>query len=265
MVAGRTEFSRFVFVDECSTNTSLRPLYAWSRRGERALCSAPRNWGPNVTLLASITLSGMGPSLAVEGVGMTLPPASIDLPLNISFPLHHRPSLRVSARGRGLPTTSPDAWMLIEAINIGHAVVRIEGIRASFIYTSFPMEVIFGAMTMMFELRELDGAPQPPCELRPGEHFAWTVRLDQLREPMAREETSLGPHSRFFDLRTREDVERWIGRGRLSKGLGNTVARMSHRRLAVALRDDQDGLHKAKVRWEPPDDARPIYQSVVLR
>lgn len=67
MIAGRTSPSRFVFVDECSTNTSLRPLYAWSRRGERALCSAPRNWGPNVTLISSMTLSGIGPSLAVEG------------------------------------------------------------------------------------------------------------------------------------------------------------------------------------------------------
>ena len=68
MVAARTAASRFVCVDECSTNTSLRRLYAWSRRGERARCfRAPRNWGPNVTLLASMTLSGMGPSLAVEG------------------------------------------------------------------------------------------------------------------------------------------------------------------------------------------------------
>ena len=42
LVAGRIEANRFVFVDECSTNTSLRPLYAWSRRGERAPCSTPR-------------------------------------------------------------------------------------------------------------------------------------------------------------------------------------------------------------------------------
>jgi transposase len=27
----------------------------------------PRNWGPNVTLISSMSLSGMGPSLAVEG------------------------------------------------------------------------------------------------------------------------------------------------------------------------------------------------------
>jgi transposase len=67
LVAGRVESRRFVFVDECSTNTSLTPLYAWSRRGERARCSTPRNWGANVTLLSSMSLRGIGPSLAVEG------------------------------------------------------------------------------------------------------------------------------------------------------------------------------------------------------
>ena len=54
MVAREISPERLVFVDECSTNTSLAPLYAWSRRGERALCSLPRNWGANVTLLASM-------------------------------------------------------------------------------------------------------------------------------------------------------------------------------------------------------------------
>jgi transposase len=56
-----------VFVDEMGTNVSLAPLYAWSRRGERAFGSAPRNWGKNVTLLSSITAEGLGASLAVEG------------------------------------------------------------------------------------------------------------------------------------------------------------------------------------------------------
>jgi len=48
-------------------NVSLSPLYAWSRKGERAFGSAPRNWGKNVTLLASIAAGGVGPCLAVEG------------------------------------------------------------------------------------------------------------------------------------------------------------------------------------------------------
>jgi hypothetical protein len=61
------EAGRFVFVDEMGTNTSLSPLYGWTRRGRRAYLEAPRNWGANVTLLSSMSLEGMGPSLAVEG------------------------------------------------------------------------------------------------------------------------------------------------------------------------------------------------------
>jgi hypothetical protein len=67
-VAGHiVDARRLVFVDEMGSNTSLTPLYAWSRRGERALAKVPRNWGANVTLLASMSAEGMGPSLAVEG------------------------------------------------------------------------------------------------------------------------------------------------------------------------------------------------------
>ena len=69
MVAGEAgiDAERLVFVDEMGTNTSLFPLYAWLRRGERAFASVPRNWGANVTLLASMSAEGMGPCLAVEG------------------------------------------------------------------------------------------------------------------------------------------------------------------------------------------------------
>ncbi len=66
-VAREIATERLVFVDEVGTNTSLHPLYAWSPKGERARCSAPRNGGPNTTLLASMTAEGMGPCLAVEG------------------------------------------------------------------------------------------------------------------------------------------------------------------------------------------------------
>ena len=67
LVAGGIDARRLVFVDEMGANVSLSPLYAWSRRGERAFGSAPRNWGKNITLLASITAEGTGPCLAVEG------------------------------------------------------------------------------------------------------------------------------------------------------------------------------------------------------
>ena len=67
MVAASTNPERLVFVDEMGTNTSLTPQYAWSRRAERAHARVPRNWGANVTLLASLSVGGMGPCLAVEG------------------------------------------------------------------------------------------------------------------------------------------------------------------------------------------------------
>jgi hypothetical protein len=68
LVAGEISTERLVFVDEMGSNTSLAPLYGWSPKGERAACSAPRNWGANVTLLASMSAKGMGPCLAVEGL-----------------------------------------------------------------------------------------------------------------------------------------------------------------------------------------------------
>jgi transposase len=67
MVSEEVDPQQFVFVDEMGTNTSLSVLRAWSRRGQRAYCSVPRNRGPNTTLLSSMTMEGMGPSLAVEG------------------------------------------------------------------------------------------------------------------------------------------------------------------------------------------------------
>ncbi len=67
MVAQGGDPARLVFVDEMGANTSLHPLYAWARRGERAHCAVPRNRGKNTTLLSSMSVEGMGPSLAVEG------------------------------------------------------------------------------------------------------------------------------------------------------------------------------------------------------
>jgi transposase len=68
MVISSIEPERFVFVDECSSNTSLAPLYGWAPKGERAHQKAPRNWGKNITLLSSISKErGMRASLVVEG------------------------------------------------------------------------------------------------------------------------------------------------------------------------------------------------------
>jgi hypothetical protein len=68
----RTELSKvdarlLVFVDECGTNTSLAPLYAYAPKGSRAHGKVPRNRGKNTTLIASMTISGMGEAMAFEG------------------------------------------------------------------------------------------------------------------------------------------------------------------------------------------------------
>jgi transposase len=67
MVSGELCAKRLVFVDEMGSNTSLHELYAYSPRGQRAYCSVARNRGKNTTLLSSMSLSGMGPSMVVEG------------------------------------------------------------------------------------------------------------------------------------------------------------------------------------------------------
>jgi transposase len=59
---------KLVFVDECGTNISLTTLYARAPKGERALGKAPRNWGKNLTLIASLSLEGLSQrNMVVEG------------------------------------------------------------------------------------------------------------------------------------------------------------------------------------------------------
>ncbi len=147
LVAGRVEAGRFVFVDECSTNTSLTRLYAWSRRGERARCSIPRNWGPNVTLLSSMSVEGMGPSLAVEGsttrevfeaylermLGPALEKGQVVVMDNLSA--HKGPRVRELIKERGcellyLPPYSPDLNPIEEAFSKIKSLLRKAGARS---------------------------------------------------------------------------------------------------------------------------------------
>ena len=67
MVAEQVEAKRLIFVDEMGTNTSLSSAYAWAPKGQRAHCLVPRNRGANTTVLSSMSMEGMGPSLTVEG------------------------------------------------------------------------------------------------------------------------------------------------------------------------------------------------------
>jgi hypothetical protein len=45
----------------------MAPIYGYAPKGERLRLRVPRRRGKNTTLLSSMTLCGMGPSLALEG------------------------------------------------------------------------------------------------------------------------------------------------------------------------------------------------------
>jgi transposase len=141
LVVGRLDGRRFVFVDECSTNTSLSPIYGWSRRGSRVSFEVPRNWGANVTLVSSMSLEGMGPSMAVEGpttrevfeayiervLAPSLKPAQIVVMDNLSS--HKGSRVRELIEGRGceliyLPPYSPDLNPIEEAFAKIKALLR---------------------------------------------------------------------------------------------------------------------------------------------
>jgi transposase len=67
MVAATVAPEKLVFVDECGTHTSLSPIYGYTPKGERLRLGVPRGRGKNTTVISSMTLEGMGPTLAVEG------------------------------------------------------------------------------------------------------------------------------------------------------------------------------------------------------
>ena len=140
-VSGRLEARRFVFVDEMGTNTSLSPLYGWSKVGERLRAKVPRNWGKNVTLISSITTEGMGPSLAVEGpttrdvfdlyvekvLAPRLSPGEVVVMDNLSS--HKGPKVRRLIEGRRcnllyLPPYSPDLNPIEEAFSKAKSILR---------------------------------------------------------------------------------------------------------------------------------------------
>ena len=146
MVAEKTEGRRLVFVDEIGSNTALAPLYAWVPKGERALCSTPRNRGKNTTLLSSISLEGMGSSLVVEGstnkmlfetyIERVLCPHLEDGQVVVmdNLSAHKGDRVRELIEGRGcelvyLPAYSPDFNPIEEAFSKIKSILRKIGAR----------------------------------------------------------------------------------------------------------------------------------------
>jgi transposase len=125
----------------------VRPLRVGAQRTQSVLSSAAQ-LGANVTLLSSMTHSGMGPSLAVEGpttrevfeaylekiLAPELLPGQIVLMDNLSS--HKGPRVRELLEGRGyellylLPPYSPDLNPIEEAFAKIKALLRRVGARA---------------------------------------------------------------------------------------------------------------------------------------
>lgn len=141
-----------VFLDETGTNTAMSQRYARAPRGERANGSAPRNHGPNTTLLACLTRTGMGPALLVEGATTTevftayvehvlvpwLRPGQIVILDNLSAHTSDRVSRLIEAAGcqvRFLPAYSPD----FSPIEWAFSTLKI-GLRAAMARTRDALE-----------------------------------------------------------------------------------------------------------------------------
>lgn len=63
--------SAWVWLDETGSHLGYTPRYARAPRGERARASAPRNSGENKTVVAALTLAGIGPTLRFDGAMTT--------------------------------------------------------------------------------------------------------------------------------------------------------------------------------------------------
>ncbi len=66
-LVSRFDVRRLVFVDESGTHISMDRLRSRAPKGERAYGKVPKNRGKNLTLIASMSLYGMGESMCVEG------------------------------------------------------------------------------------------------------------------------------------------------------------------------------------------------------
>jgi transposase len=63
----RLDPAQVIVLDETSTPTRLTPLRARAPRGQRAVGTVPRGRWESVTLLATMSLAGMGPSIQFAG------------------------------------------------------------------------------------------------------------------------------------------------------------------------------------------------------
>lgn len=135
-----------MFVDESGTHIALTPRYARAPRGERAYGAVPRSWGENVTLLAALTPTGLGPAMTVAGatdalvfeayVREALAPALVpgQTVVLANLGAHKGPRIRQLIEARGcrllfLPAYSPDFAPIELAFSKVKEVLRRAGAR----------------------------------------------------------------------------------------------------------------------------------------
>lgn len=61
------DLSRFKFLDEAGSNLAMTRLYGRAARGERVVETVPQNYGENITMLASLSLSGIEAPMTING------------------------------------------------------------------------------------------------------------------------------------------------------------------------------------------------------
>jgi len=124
----------------------MTPLYAYAPRGERAVGKVPRNYGAIMTLIASLSLNGMGPAFILDGaaesaafeiyVEQLLAPSLREGQIVIldNLSIHLSPRVRAAIEARGcrllfLPAYSPDFSPIEEAFSKLKAELRRQGAR----------------------------------------------------------------------------------------------------------------------------------------
>jgi transposase len=140
------EATTVTFIDESGTQTNMTPRYSRAPRGERAYGSAPRNHEKNTTLVASLSLTGLGAAMTLEGaldgeafvaylrefLIPTLVPGQIVVMDNLS--VHKDKRVRPLIAGAGclliyLPAYSPDLTPIEQAFSKIKDYLRQVGAR----------------------------------------------------------------------------------------------------------------------------------------
>jgi transposase len=137
---------KLIFLDECGSHIALTRLYARSPRGKRACGAIPRNRRANITLLASLSLQGMGEALILEGsadstafeiyveqiLAPSLQAGQIVVMDNLSTHTGEKVRRAIEVRGCQLlflPSYSPDLSPIEEAFSKLKALLRRAGAR----------------------------------------------------------------------------------------------------------------------------------------